>query len=107
MDTATLTTPRQGVIIEPWACRGMALGDRDVLLRWLRSAPPELVIEKCWFRDELVDDLELLNEGKLARGQGLAEYALILALVAVMVIAAVTFLGSQINDILSQIGAAV
>ena len=40
-------------------------------------------------------------------GQGLAEYALILALIAVVVIAAVTFLGSQINDILSQIGAAI
>jgi pilus assembly protein Flp/PilA len=41
------------------------------------------------------------------RGQGLAEYALILALIAVVVIAAVTFLGSQINDILSQVGAAI
>lgn len=41
------------------------------------------------------------------RGQGLAEYALILALIAVVVIAAVTFLGSQINDILSYIGAAI
>jgi pilus assembly protein Flp/PilA len=41
------------------------------------------------------------------RGQGLAEYALILALIAVVVIAAVTFLGSQINDILSSVGAAI
>jgi pilus assembly protein Flp/PilA len=40
-------------------------------------------------------------------GQGLAEYALILALIAVVVIAAVTFLGTQINSILSTIGHAI
>jgi pilus assembly protein Flp/PilA len=38
------------------------------------------------------------------RGQGLAEYALILALIAVLAIAAVTFLGGQINSILSNVG---
>ncbi|MEP7159383.1 MAG: Flp family type IVb pilin [Chloroflexota bacterium] len=38
------------------------------------------------------------------RGQGLAEYALILALIAVLAIAAVTFLGGQINAILSAVG---
>ena len=37
------------------------------------------------------------------RGQGLAEYALILALIAVVVIAAVTLLGTNINSILSTI----
>jgi len=37
-------------------------------------------------------------------GQGLAEYALILALIAVLAIAAVTFLGGQINSILSNVG---
>jgi pilus assembly protein Flp/PilA len=41
------------------------------------------------------------------RGQGLAEYALILALIAVLAIAAVTFLGGQINDILSDVGNAI
>ena len=38
------------------------------------------------------------------RGQGLAEYALILALIAVLAIVAVTFLGGQINTILSDVG---
>jgi len=38
------------------------------------------------------------------RGQGLAEYALILALIAVLAIAAVTFLGDAINGILSVVG---
>ena len=41
------------------------------------------------------------------RGQGLAEYALILALIAVLAIAAVTFLGGQINTILSAVGNAI
>ena len=41
------------------------------------------------------------------RGQGLAEYALILALIAVLAIAAVTFLGGQINSILSAVGNAI
>jgi pilus assembly protein Flp/PilA len=38
-------------------------------------------------------------------GQGLAEYALILALIAVIAIAALVFLGTQISTILSSIGA--
>jgi pilus assembly protein Flp/PilA len=37
-------------------------------------------------------------------GQGLAEYALILALIAIIAIVALVFLGNQIADILSQIG---
>lgn len=37
-------------------------------------------------------------------GQGLAEYALILALIAIVAIIALIFLGSQISDKLSIIG---
>jgi pilus assembly protein Flp/PilA len=40
-------------------------------------------------------------------GQGLAEYALILALIAIIAIAALVFLGTQISTILSSIGASV
>jgi pilus assembly protein Flp/PilA len=40
-------------------------------------------------------------------GQSLAEYALILALIAVVAIAALLFLGGQISAILSAIGAAI
>ena len=40
-------------------------------------------------------------------GQGLAEYALILALIAVIAIAALIFLGTQIGTILSTIGARI
>ena len=40
-------------------------------------------------------------------GQGLAEYALILALIAIIAIAALLFLGGQISSILSSVGAAI
>ena len=40
-------------------------------------------------------------------GQGLAEYALILSLIAVIAIAALIFLGTQISTLLSEVGAAV
>ena len=40
-------------------------------------------------------------------GQGLAEYALILALIAIIAIAALIFLGTQISSILSEIGARI
>lgn len=41
------------------------------------------------------------------RGQGLAEYALILALVAVAAIVAITFMGGSINDMMSDLGNAL
>jgi pilus assembly protein Flp/PilA len=37
-------------------------------------------------------------------GQGLAEYALILALIAIVAIVALMFLGGQISAILQQVG---
>jgi Flp pilus assembly pilin Flp len=42
-----------------------------------------------------------------ARGQGLAEYALILALIAIIAIIALLFLGGQISTILSTMGESV
>jgi pilus assembly protein Flp/PilA len=41
------------------------------------------------------------------RGQGLAEYALILALIAIVAIVALIFLGGQISTILSSVGNSV
>ncbi len=46
-------------------------------------------------------------ENENEEGQGLAEYALILALIAIVVIGVLTVLGTQIQSILSQIGAAI
>jgi Flp pilus assembly pilin Flp len=42
-----------------------------------------------------------------AKGQGLAEYALILALIAIVAIIALIFLGTQVSGILSTVGASV
>jgi pilus assembly protein Flp/PilA len=40
-------------------------------------------------------------------GQGLAEYALILALIAIVAIVALIFLGGQVSKILSNVGNSV
>ena len=40
-------------------------------------------------------------------GQGLAEYALILALIAIVAIVALIFLGGQVSSILSNVGHSV
>ena len=40
-------------------------------------------------------------------GQGLAEYALILALIAIVAIIALIFLGNQVSTILSTVGTSI
>jgi pilus assembly protein Flp/PilA len=40
-------------------------------------------------------------------GQGLAEYALILALIAIIAIVALIFLGGQVSTILSKVGRSI
>jgi len=45
--------------------------------------------------------------GRDEDGQGLAEYALILALIAVVAVVAVVFLGGQLSQTLSSIGESV
>ena len=42
-----------------------------------------------------------------ADGQGLAEYALILALIAIVAIVALIYLGGQVSTILSSVGTSV
>ena len=49
----------------------------------------------------------LLDERTAAAGQGLAEYALILALIAIVAIIALIFLGGQVSTILSTVGSSV
>jgi pilus assembly protein Flp/PilA len=41
------------------------------------------------------------------RGQGLAEYGLILGLIAVLCIAAVVFLSGQLQSLLSNVGSSI
>ena len=40
-------------------------------------------------------------------GQGLAEYALILALIAIVAIVALIFLGTQVSSIINEVGVSV
>jgi Flp pilus assembly pilin Flp len=54
-----------------------------------------------WFRSRLA------ALGCVEHGQGLAEYALILALIAIVAIVALIFLGNQISEILSRVGTSV
>jgi len=56
---------------------------------------------------QLVDLAISLVSGDNEDGQGLAEYALILALIAIVAILALIFLGSQISDKLSTVGNAI
>lgn len=41
------------------------------------------------------------------RGQGLAEYALILTFIAVVLVVALAFFGGQINTMLSDVGTSI
>jgi Flp pilus assembly pilin Flp len=49
----------------------------------------------------------LIEKMSTTRGQGLAEYALILALIAIVAIVSLLFLGGQISKILSNVGKSV
>jgi pilus assembly protein Flp/PilA len=57
------------------------------------------------FRQRLIQRLRVLRSE--VDGQGLAEYALILALIAIVAIIALVFLGSQVSDKLSVIGSTI
>jgi Flp pilus assembly pilin Flp len=43
----------------------------------------------------------------MRNGQGLAEYALILALIAIVAIIALIFLGTQVSTIISKVGSSI
>jgi Flp pilus assembly pilin Flp len=49
----------------------------------------------------------IMERAGRARGQGLAEYALILALIAIVAIVALLFMGGQVSKILSNVGKSV
>ncbi len=49
--------------------------------------------------------MELISRDE--EGQGLAEYALILALIAIVAIIALIFLGGQVSKILSTVGGSI
>lgn len=57
--------------------------------------------------DRIYRALVGLTQLQTQRGQGLAEYALILALIAIIAIVALVFLGGQTSKILSSLGKSV
>jgi pilus assembly protein Flp/PilA len=73
-----------------------------------------------WVMHEIAATLEQMEEDEVSlehhrpndnkrgrKGQGLAEYALILALIAIVAIAALLLLGGQIQDALNSIGESI
>jgi pilus assembly protein Flp/PilA len=56
------------------------------------------------FRAAVATVLHRVDVSHDRSGQGLAEYALILALIAIIAIVALIFMGSQVSDKLSVIG---
>jgi pilus assembly protein Flp/PilA len=51
--------------------------------------------------------LALISSFRHEDGQGLAEYALILALIAIVAIVALIFMGGQVSTILSTVGSSI
>ena len=51
--------------------------------------------------------IALISSFRKDEGQGLAEYALILALIAIIAIIALIFMGNQVSSILSNVGNSV
>ena len=64
-----------------------------------------------WFSNISSETLTIVLRFKkiitVTAGQGLAEYALILALIAIVAIIALIFLGGQVSKILSTVGKSV
>ena len=56
------------------------------------------------FRAAVATVLHRVDVSHDRSGQGLAEYALILALIAIIAIVALIFLGSEISEIISSVG---
>ena len=59
----------------------------------------------AWFNDLYLKVLTFINRDE--EGQGLAEYALILALIAIVAITALIFLGQQVSSQLSNVGKSI
>ena len=87
-------------------CRPNAPGEgaEGPLLVTPAGLPPRREVIHTVTRSKLVSVLPRLMRQDDEAGQGLAEYALILALIAIVSIIALLFLGNQISDKLSVIG---
>ncbi len=85
-------------LVDPfWTLKQTAVPPDPRVGAWRKGGEPTVTYLQTWL-SSLLDREE---------GQGLAEYALILALIAIVAILALIFLGSQIQTILSYIGSAI
>ena len=73
---------------------------RDAVASGFRWGATELPMEV--HMSQVTDLLAQIRHDE--EGQGLAEYALILALIAIVAIVALIFLGGQVSSILSNVG---
>jgi Flp pilus assembly pilin Flp len=71
----------------------------------VRSTRGGKEVSKMTLKKKLVRKIQAFRHE--VDGQGLAEYALILALIAVLAIVSLLFLGSQVSDKLSVIGSTI
>ena len=90
------------------SARGHRYRSTDLVLREAvrdhHSGPGPAARRSTGPRYEATRVLKLLRRDE---GQGLAEYALILALIAIIAIVALVFLGSQVSSLLSTVGTSV
>ena len=105
-----LTGPSDcGIVLDP---SGSAVGP-SALTGKLRSPPPVRgTLEERRYASTVKYYVAIMSfiDSLLNRdeeGQGLAEYALILALIAIVAILALIFLGQQVSKILSNVGNSV
>jgi pilus assembly protein Flp/PilA len=101
--------PDCGIVLDP---SDSATGP-SVLFGKLRTPPPVRgTLEERRYRSTVKYYVAIMSfiDSLLNRdeeGQGLAEYALILALIAIVAILALIFLGQQVSKILSNVGNSV
>src|ERR1035437_8035544 len=97
---ATLTTPHLSTFgaNTTHAVRAVLLPSRQ----WNSECPMPMIGFILSSEGALIRRLSMIT--KFEKGQGLAEYALILALIAILAIVALMFLSGSINTILSTIG---
>ena len=94
-----------GKFMETVDLDGYSLHELNLRREWRRQWLLERIIEA---EIRLAVKIDAENERKrLASGQGLVEYALILALIAIIAIVALVVLGNQISGILSNLGSQI
>lgn len=83
--------------------------EREVLLHGAGLEQIDLSTRLCQAMlatevQKVLEEMDEMEDQELRRGQGLTEYALILALIVIVAIVVVAFLGQQIVQVFEQVG---